>query len=199
MADAAFHCRGTGFSTESQTVQSFLAVSSQVLLALAGVFLMIVILLQRGRGGGLAGAFGGMGGQSAFGTKAGDVFTKITVIVALVWVVLAGGSGFFLRAASEQREQEFPSRDAGDDDSADADSTGDDSSNESATGTESGTSRGAGASDSGAATDAASSASRESSDTGADTDTGTDAPASDGATNGGDESTSASDAANEGT
>ena len=41
-------------------------------------------MLQRGKGGGLAGALGGMGGQSAFGTKAGDLFTKITVGVASV-------------------------------------------------------------------------------------------------------------------
>ena len=34
------------------------------------------------QGGGLAGAFGGMGGQNAFGTKAGDLFTKITIGVA---------------------------------------------------------------------------------------------------------------------
>ena len=36
----------------------------------------------------MAGAFGGMGGQSAFGTKAGDMFTKITVVVAAVWIIL---------------------------------------------------------------------------------------------------------------
>lgn len=83
-----------------------LAVVSQVLLALAGIFLMIVVLLQRGRGGGLAGAFGGLGGQSAFGTKAGDVFTRITIVIAIIWVVLAGLGGYFLRAASNQRGTE---------------------------------------------------------------------------------------------
>jgi preprotein translocase subunit SecG len=57
-------------------------------LSLAAVFLILLVLIQRGRGGGLAGAFGGMGGQSAFGTKAGDVFTKITVGVAAFWIVL---------------------------------------------------------------------------------------------------------------
>src|SRR5690606_8099880 len=62
-----------------------LAILSQVLLLGLGTFLMIVILLQRGRGGGLAGAFGGLGGQSAFGTKAGDVFTKITIGLAVAW------------------------------------------------------------------------------------------------------------------
>jgi preprotein translocase subunit SecG len=80
-----------------------LAVLSQLVLMFLGIFLMIVVLLQRGRGGGLAGAFGGLGGQSAFGTKAGDVFTRITVVIAIIWVVVAGGSGYFLRAAAERR------------------------------------------------------------------------------------------------
>ena len=71
------------------------------LLFLVSCFLMLVILLQRGRGGGLAGAFGGLGGQSAFGTKAGDVFTVITVITVAVWVLLACTAGWAVRNASE--------------------------------------------------------------------------------------------------
>jgi preprotein translocase subunit SecG len=67
------------------------------LLAFVGVFLMFVILLQRGRGGGLAGAFGGLGGQSAFGTKAGDVFTVITIVTVVIWVILACVTGWRLR------------------------------------------------------------------------------------------------------
>jgi preprotein translocase subunit SecG len=59
-----------------------------ILLALSSVFLILLVLIQQGRGGGLAGAFGGMGGQSAFGTKAGDLFTKITIGVAAVWILL---------------------------------------------------------------------------------------------------------------
>lgn len=57
-------------------------------LVLTSLFLILLVLIQRGRGGGLAGAFGGAGGQSAFGTKAGDVFTKITVAVAAFWILL---------------------------------------------------------------------------------------------------------------
>jgi preprotein translocase subunit SecG len=57
-------------------------------LVLTALFLVLLVLIQRGRGGGLAGALGGMGGQSAFGTKAGDVFTKITVGVAGLWILL---------------------------------------------------------------------------------------------------------------
>jgi len=58
-------------------------------LSLVSIFLILVILVQRGRGGGLTGALGGMGGQSAFGTKAGDLFTKITIVVAAIWILLA--------------------------------------------------------------------------------------------------------------
>jgi preprotein translocase subunit SecG len=68
-------------------------------LALLSVFLILVILVQRGRGGGLTGALGGMGGQSAFGTKAGDLFTRITIVVAAIWVLLSMAS---LKVLNEQ-------------------------------------------------------------------------------------------------
>ncbi len=59
-----------------------------ILMFLSALFLILLVLVQRGKGGGLAGAFGGMGGQSAFGTKAGDLFTKITIGVAFFWIIL---------------------------------------------------------------------------------------------------------------
>lgn len=60
-----------------------------LLLFFVSVFLILLVLVQRGRGGGLTGALGGMGGQSAFGSKAGDVFTKITVTTAVIWILLS--------------------------------------------------------------------------------------------------------------
>ncbi len=63
-----------------------------IVLVLLSLFMVVLILLQRGKGGGLAGAFGGQGGQSAFGTKAGDVFTKATVVTALFWIVLCAAA-----------------------------------------------------------------------------------------------------------
>src|SRR5579864_5476411 len=78
------------------------------LLMLVGMFLMFVILLQRGRGGGLAGAFRGLGGQSAFGTKAGDVFTVITIVTVVLWVVLACVAGARLRIESSPLMQNRP-------------------------------------------------------------------------------------------
>jgi len=61
-----------------------------ILLILVSIFLVMIILVQRGRGGGLSGAFGSGGGSSsAFGTKTGDVFTTLTVITFVVFIVLA--------------------------------------------------------------------------------------------------------------
>ena len=79
-------------------------------LALLGMFISVlligIILLQRGRGGGLVGALSGLGGQSAFGTKAGDMFTRITIGIAAVWVLLAGIHGQVLRARTEKFKNE---------------------------------------------------------------------------------------------
>ena len=64
-----------------------------ITLSLLAIFLILLVLVQRGRGGGLAGALGGMGGSSAFGAKAGDVFTRITIVVVAIWIsicILAG-------------------------------------------------------------------------------------------------------------
>ncbi len=58
------------------------------LLFVVSLFMILLILVQRGKGGGLTGALGGMGGQSAFGSKAGDLFTRITVVTAIVWITL---------------------------------------------------------------------------------------------------------------
>jgi len=64
----------------------------QVLAVLFGIvclLLILIVLLQKGRGGGLVGALGGAGGQSAFGSKTGDVFTWITVVFVGVFLVMA--------------------------------------------------------------------------------------------------------------
>ncbi|MEZ6103980.1 MAG: preprotein translocase subunit SecG [Pirellulaceae bacterium] len=68
-----------------------------MLMFLVSVFLILLVLVQRGRGGGLAGALGGMGGQSAFGTKAGDTFTRITIVAATLWILLCMLAVYALR------------------------------------------------------------------------------------------------------
>ena len=58
------------------------------------VLLIVVVLLPKGRGGGLGAAFGGLG-SSAFGTRVGDVFTWVTIVLTALFLVLA----FFNAAA----------------------------------------------------------------------------------------------------
>lgn len=53
-----------------------------------GLLLMLLVLIQRGKGGGLAGAFGGVGGSSPFGSRAADAFVKVTLYMAAVWILL---------------------------------------------------------------------------------------------------------------
>ena len=55
---------------------------------LTGLFMILLVLIQRGKGGGLAGAFGGAGGSSPFGSRAADQFVKITLWLAGVWILV---------------------------------------------------------------------------------------------------------------
>ncbi len=59
------------------------------LFASVCILMILVILLQRGRGSGLAGAFGGAGGSSHLGAKTGDVLTLVTLGLAIVYASLA--------------------------------------------------------------------------------------------------------------
>lgn len=61
-----------------------------MLFGLVSLLLVLVILIQKPKGGGLSGAFGGSGGsQAVFGAKAGDVLTWFTVGVFVVFLLLA--------------------------------------------------------------------------------------------------------------
>ncbi len=63
-----------------------------VLFIFASVALVLIILVQRPQGGGLAGAFGGAGGggtDTAFGGRTGDVLTVATVGAFVVYLGLA--------------------------------------------------------------------------------------------------------------
>jgi len=52
------------------------------------VFLIIVVLLQSGKAADLAGAFGGMGSQTAFGPRgSATVLSKATTIAAALFMV----------------------------------------------------------------------------------------------------------------
>ena len=59
-----------------------------VAVIVLGLILMLSVLIQRGKGGGLAGAFGGAGGSSPFGSRSADQFVRVTLWFAGVWVLV---------------------------------------------------------------------------------------------------------------
>jgi preprotein translocase subunit SecG len=73
---------------------SFWHIVGAVWFSFISIVLMGVILLQRGKGVGLSGAFGGSGGHTAFGAKTGDVMTWATVVGALVLLATAVGLNY---------------------------------------------------------------------------------------------------------
>jgi preprotein translocase subunit SecG len=69
------------------------------LFVLTCLFMMLVILIQKPKGGGLSGAFGGAGGsaQAAFGAKTGDLLTTITIACFIAFLGLAIGLVYAIR------------------------------------------------------------------------------------------------------
>jgi preprotein translocase subunit SecG len=61
-----------------------------VLYVLVCLMLSLVILLQQGRGGDIASAFGGSSSQAAFGARSGaTLLTKATSIAAVLFMLFA--------------------------------------------------------------------------------------------------------------
>lgn len=60
-----------------------------VLFVLVSIFLILVVLIQKGRGGGLSGAFGGGMASGLLGSKTGDFLTWITIGTVAVFLGLA--------------------------------------------------------------------------------------------------------------
>jgi preprotein translocase subunit SecG len=76
-----------------------------VLFLLVAVILSMLVLIQRGRGGGLAGAFGGAGGSSAFGT---NIFIKATAVLGGVFFLLAIITAYIMKADRPTTAPEAP-------------------------------------------------------------------------------------------
>ncbi|MEO0067359.1 MAG: preprotein translocase subunit SecG [Rhodoluna sp.] len=75
-----------------------LQIALQVLLAITSLLLTLLILLHKGRGGGLSDMFGG-GVTSALGTSgvAERNLNRITIILGVVWIVVIVTLGLFTR------------------------------------------------------------------------------------------------------
>jgi preprotein translocase subunit SecG len=52
------------------------------------IALILLVLIQKGRGGGLSSAFGGGGANSLLGTKTTDWLTKATIGIVLLFLLL---------------------------------------------------------------------------------------------------------------
>lgn len=77
------------------------------LWALIAVVLILVVLIQKGRGGGLASAFGGIGG-SLLGTKTGDFLTWVTICLVAVWLLLSVVTVKYFRPTTSKYLQTSP-------------------------------------------------------------------------------------------
>lgn len=63
-----------------------LIIAFKIVLPILCVFMIGSILLQSGKGGGLA-AIGGLGDQSAFGTRTSTFLTKVTYLIGAAFIV----------------------------------------------------------------------------------------------------------------
>ncbi|KAA3611325.1 MAG: preprotein translocase subunit SecG [Calditrichaeota bacterium] len=77
------------------------------LFVLLSFLMIVIILLQAGKGQGLAGAIGGgMAGQSMFGGRgAADFLTKATTYIATAYMVLALGIGLLYKSEAEDTQK----------------------------------------------------------------------------------------------
>ena len=68
---------------------SFIMNVIAVLFVIGSVVLILVVLIQKGKGGGLSGAFAGGMASGILGSKTGDVLTWITISAASLFIIVA--------------------------------------------------------------------------------------------------------------
>lgn len=85
-------------------LQTFL----NVLHVFVCLFLILVVLLQQGRGGGLGSAFGGATAQVFGGRGAGNFMTRLTAICAVIFMATSMSLAY-LSSAGDRELKEFES------------------------------------------------------------------------------------------
>ena len=68
---------------------SFIMKIVAALFLISAVALILIILIQKGRGGGLSAAFGGGAASGILGSKTGDFLTWVTIVLVGVFLTLA--------------------------------------------------------------------------------------------------------------
>jgi preprotein translocase subunit SecG len=74
------------------------------------VSLVLIILIQKGRGGGLSGAFGGAMASGILGSKTGDFLTWVTIVLVGVFLILAVVMAKFYKPEVSEYGEGAPAR-----------------------------------------------------------------------------------------
>src|SRR4029077_12725302 len=81
------------------------------------LFLILVVLLQAGKGGGMGIAFGGGGSQTVFGSSgAGNFLTRLTSITAVVFMVTSLGLAHYSSQQDSRRLERLQGKKAAEQD-----------------------------------------------------------------------------------
>ena len=84
-----------------------------VLHVMVCVFLVVIVLLQRGKGAEIGAVFGGGSGQTIFGSRgAGNFLTKLTTGAAVVFMITSLSLAYFGRTGSNLLDDDAPAQEA---------------------------------------------------------------------------------------
>ena len=89
---------------------SFIMKVVAVLFVICCLSLILIILIQKGRGGGLSGAFGGAMASGILGSKTGDFLTWVTIVLVGVFLTLAVVMAKFYRPDVSEFGEDAPAR-----------------------------------------------------------------------------------------
>ncbi|HTF57860.1 MAG TPA: preprotein translocase subunit SecG [Planctomycetota bacterium] len=81
-----------------------------ILFALVCLLLIFMVVITPSQSEGLAGAFGGMGSDTFFGTKAGQHINRFTIGLAVAFLVLAVLINFMATSGGGKKEGMVPGR-----------------------------------------------------------------------------------------
>ena len=79
-----------------------------VLYIFCALSLILIILVQKGKGGGLSGAFGGGMASGILGSKTGDFLTWVTIVLVGVFLTFAVVMAKFYRPSDDLGEGTTP-------------------------------------------------------------------------------------------
>ena len=79
------------------SADSFIMKVVAVLFVICCVALVLIILIQKGKGGGLSAAFAGGMASGLLGSKTGDFLTWVTIVLVVIFLTFAGLMAKFYR------------------------------------------------------------------------------------------------------